>query len=259
MIDTLNFRFLETRYDPGKRIVEHTHPEPNLELVFAGGYREHGYTSNLTVGTHTVVIRPPAGTHTIQVFSETTVCLKIEPKRCWLLKDEYGAIFANHRILNSSHLKGVVRHINTLWQAALETKSLAHHLELEASVIGLLAQVIRKRDRKAGRRWIEEVRHAVLTEPFRGWSIQALASLVERHPVHLERTFRQYFKESVGQFVRRVRLERCRDYVWDGHMSLGELAHLAGFSDQSHFTRAYKNAFGVAPSKDRGNSNTMML
>jgi AraC-like DNA-binding protein len=50
------------------------------------------------------------------------------------------------------------------------------------------------------------------------------------------------------------RLERCRMALADArqtHRSVGEIAYAWGFSDQSHFTRRFKAAYGCSPSDFR--------
>ncbi len=63
---------------------------------------------------------------------------------------------------------------------------------------------------------------------------------------HLHRLFRQA-GVSFGNFVRRRRLERCRDDLSDPRfdgLPLTEIAYRWGFSDSSHFSRCFPSAFG---------------
>jgi AraC-like DNA-binding protein len=59
---------------------------------------------------------------------------------------------------------------------------------------------------------------------------------------------------SVGQVVRDVRLERCRDDLQDARksrLSIGEIAHRHGFRSQAHFTTAFAAKFGCPPGEIR--------
>jgi AraC family transcriptional activator of tynA and feaB len=50
------------------------------------------------------------------------------------------------------------------------------------------------------------------------------------------------------------RLERCRTALADArqaHRSVSEIAYAWGFSDQSHFTRRFRAAYGCSPSDFR--------
>ena len=55
---------------------------------------------------------------------------------------------------------------------------------------------------------------------------------------------------SLERLIVSRRLERCRRALEDpaqAHRSIGEIAYAWGFSDQSHFTRRFKAAFGSTP------------
>lgn len=68
---------------------------------------------------------------------------------------------------------------------------------------------------------------------------------------HLDRLFARYVRKTPGLYYRDIRLDRARGLVTQTNMSMSEIAYASGFSSQVHFSRAYKNRFGLAPSKDR--------
>lgn len=63
----------------------------------------------------------------------------------------------------------------------------------------------------------------------------------------LARQFRAQIGTSPYRYSLMRRLERVRDRI--GNRPIVELALEAGFSDQAHFTRAFKAAFGVTPAR----------
>ena len=50
-----------------------------------------------------------------------------------------------------------------------------------------------------------------------------------------------------GEYLRRCRLERARRLMQRSAAPLAEIAAAAGFSDQSHFSNAFRKIFGVSP------------
>jgi AraC family transcriptional regulator, positive regulator of tynA and feaB len=59
---------------------------------------------------------------------------------------------------------------------------------------------------------------------------------------------------SLKRFILSRRLSRCRHAFEDpnqDHRTLGEIAQGWGFSDMTHFTRRFKEAYGVRPSEYR--------
>jgi AraC family carnitine catabolism transcriptional activator len=68
---------------------------------------------------------------------------------------------------------------------------------------------------------------------------------------HLDRLFARHVRKTPALYYRDIRLDRARGLVTQTNMSMSEIAYASGFSSQVHFSRAYKDRFGVAPSKDR--------
>lgn len=63
----------------------------------------------------------------------------------------------------------------------------------------------------------------------------------------LQRKFRDYFGESVFEFVRNARLERARDALIRDQVSVSEAASLAGYSSAAAFSTAFKTRFHCVP------------
>ncbi|PTE10664.1 AraC family transcriptional regulator [Mesorhizobium helmanticense] len=64
----------------------------------------------------------------------------------------------------------------------------------------------------------------------------------------LSRHFRATFSTSPHRFLLMRRLQRARRMI-EANEPLAEIAIAAGFSDQSHFIRHFKKAFGVTPGR----------
>ena len=64
----------------------------------------------------------------------------------------------------------------------------------------------------------------------------------------LSRHFRAQFATSPHRFLIMRRLQRARGLMEQG-LPLAEVAVAAGFADQSHLNRHFKNAFGVTPGR----------
>ncbi|MEM1298487.1 MAG: AraC family transcriptional regulator [Pseudomonadota bacterium] len=80
-----------------------------------------------------------------------------------------------------------------------------------------------------------------------------LKSLADKGGVHVNqviRDFRQVYGLTPGEFLRMKRLEHAKQILGEGS-SLTEAAMDAGFSDQSHFSRMFRKAYGMTPSAYR--------
>jgi AraC family carnitine catabolism transcriptional activator len=67
----------------------------------------------------------------------------------------------------------------------------------------------------------------------------------------LDRLFAQFVRKSPVLYYRDIRLDRARSLVTQTDMRLSEIAVASGFASQAHFSRAYRERFGLAPRTDR--------
>ena len=85
---------------------------------------------------------------------------------------------------------------------------------------------------------------ARLAEPCR---IDQLARAVNMSPSYLTRLFREQTGRSPASFVRELRLCRAYELVQTTFLSIKEVMAAVGWNDPSHFSRAFKQRFGVSP------------
>lgn len=99
--------------------------------------------------------------------------------------------------------------------------------------------------------WLERVKNILeqrFAEPYKLSEIAAEAGV---HPVHLAREFRKHYGSSVGEYLRKVRIEyACRELM-GSNVAVANIASAAGFADQSHFSRTFKRLRGMTPGRYR--------
>ncbi|WP_069660465.1 chromate resistance protein ChrB domain-containing protein [Arcticibacter eurypsychrophilus] len=75
------------------------------------------------------------------------------------------------------------------------------------------------------------------------------------NPTYVSREFSKYFNNlSFGEYIRKLRIDKAIVFIETSAYSLSEIAYLTGFSDQSHFTRIFKQAKGITPSEYKKNT-----
>jgi AraC-like DNA-binding protein len=79
-------------------------------------------------------------------------------------------------------------------------------------------------------------------------SIKDLASLCNLSPFHLIRVFREYIGVPPHIYLKQVRIKRAKALLAKG-FSMAFVAHEAGFTDQSHFSKQFKQITGITPNK----------
>ena len=83
-------------------------------------------------------------------------------------------------------------------------------------------------------------------------TVSDMASAVHFSMYHFHRLFGRTFGESAGDYIQRARLERAATLMrTEPHRELARIATDTGFAFQSSLTRAFKNRFGVSPTRWR--------
>jgi AraC-type DNA-binding domain-containing proteins len=78
-----------------------------------------------------------------------------------------------------------------------------------------------------------------------------LSAVARRSAAHFARSFKHTFGESPHAYVMRRRLEKVCHLMMTSSDSLSQIALSAGFSDQSHLCKRFKQALGQSPSNWR--------
>src|ERR1700748_2679046 len=81
--------------------------------------------------------------------------------------------------------------------------------------------------------------------------IRDLSAVARRSKAHFSRKFKLAVGESPHAYVGRRRLERACHLMITSAASLSEIALSAGFSDQAHLCRLFRQAFGQSPASWR--------
>jgi len=81
--------------------------------------------------------------------------------------------------------------------------------------------------------------------------LRVLAQNASVHPSHLARAFHRFKGRPIGDYVTGLRVQYAARQIAEGKTSLREIAADAGFADQSHMTRLFKEFTGMAPAEYR--------
>ena len=97
---------------------------------------------------------------------------------------------------------------------------------------------------------VRMVRHIVenITDPL---SAEDIAKVVGLHPNYATNLFTKVMHISVQKFVTRMRLIRARSLLFDGSLSIANVAFQAGFVSQTQFYEHFRKAYGMTPSQMR--------
>jgi len=242
------FELSERVYPPGFRTPKHTHKRALFCFVMAGNYTEVYGARTRECKSSTLLYHPPEELHAEHFHDSGGRSFIIEIEPDWLKRLRDQGIVAEP----AAEFKGGVAEFvaRRLYKELLERDGVSD-LIIEGLMMELVGETTRggyRLDVNHPPRWLEQARemlHERFAEPLK---LADIARAVSVHPVHLAQTFHKSYQCTVGDYVRRLRIEcACRDLA-ESELTLAEIALSAGFCDQSHFTRTFKRIIGVAPS-----------
>ncbi|MGN7358997.1 AraC family transcriptional regulator [Paenibacillus sp. SAF-054] len=93
---------------------------------------------------------------------------------------------------------------------------------------------------------------AYIRERFReDMSLEDVAEHVHLNPYYFSKVFKQQTGETFIDYVTRLRIDRAKDMMKDGELSLKEVCYAVGYKDPNYFSRVFKKVTGVTPSEYR--------
>jgi len=107
---------------------------------------------------------------------------------------------------------------------------------------------------------INEVLFQIHLDTRRNFSVEELALHVAMSPFHFNRIFKEIVGESVHAYIKRLKLEHAANcLIFNPQMTITGAMQEVGFSSNASFSQAFKECFGVTPTKwreiDRANEH----
>ncbi|HEX6849152.1 MAG TPA: chromate resistance protein ChrB domain-containing protein [Chitinophagaceae bacterium] len=97
--------------------------------------------------------------------------------------------------------------------------------------------------------WVMELKQIMQDQVDTNLNLTQISKSLDINPSYLSREFSKHFNNlSFGEYMRKLRIEKAIELIHGNVYSLTEIAYLTGFSDQSHFTRIFKQHTGKNPS-----------
>jgi len=116
--------------------------------------------------------------------------------------------------------------------------------------------LLKETDKKKVPEWVKELKHIIQDQIDAQFTfdLRKISEELAINPSYLSREFSKYFDDlNFGEYIRKRRIEKAIDLMQQTDYSLTEIAYLTGFSDQSHFTRSFKQHTGKNPLSYRNN------
>jgi AraC family transcriptional regulator len=241
----------ETQYAPFSRLPEHSHSFAYFCFVLQGAYTENDGRKDRLCTPSTLIFHSPHEAHSNSFHKSGGRCFNIQIQSPLLSRvKDYSLKLNDSMSFNEFSISALGTKLYREFCAMDEVSPLA----IEGLILEIMAETARNSVKKSGNlkpRWVElakEILHSRFSENL---TINEIAELVGRHPVHLAREFRKHFHSTIGEYIRQLRVDFAFKKLSASNLSLTEIALDAGFSHQSHFSKTFKLVTGKTPSEYR--------
>lgn len=132
----------------------------------------------------------------------------------------------------------------------------AETLEAETLALTLVRRAVGERTAHAAgaspgrQKLVDRAKLVLSSDPARRWTLAEIAAKVGVSPVYLTQAFQQVEAVPLYRYQLRLRLARALDLL-DQYDDLTSLGLDLGFSSHSHFSAAFKQAYGRTPAEFR--------
>jgi len=238
------------RFPPLAKLPLHTHERATVAVILNGSFDGLMRHASHPCPASTLITEPSGEPHgnRFEGAGADVLTVQPDPGRLDLLEPLTGVLGeVNH--MRDPGVASVARRA----AGELRMPDTVAPFAIEGLVLELLALAARLRRTDAigaerrSPRWLSQAR-ALLHDQYREQlRLAEVADAVGVHPVHLARVFRLRYGTPVGAYVRGLRLSWAAGRLTDSQDAIAQIAQEAGFFDQSHFTRTFRQHFGLTP------------
>lgn len=241
----------ESRYGARLKQPRHNHELASFSFVLTGSYVENYERRAQERQPSAIIFHPPQESHSVDFKDETVQILNVQFnfKRLEDIR-EYTSILDSPSMCRTETISWLGNKIHQEF-CRMDAMSL---LAIEGLILEILVESTRDKMNQSeikAPRWLEQAKdflHAYFPGPI---TLEDIAQTAGVHPVHLTRVFRRTYGCTIGEYLRRLRVEFACRQISKTDSSFSEIAHAAGFSDQSHLNKTFKNIYGFTPSEYR--------
>ena len=242
-------------YSPNLRMNKHTHELVAFSFVIQGSYDEslgRDFTRACKQGV--LIFHPSDETHSVRFHNITTKIFRISVSFSWLEGFRHTSFALNQPAM--FEYESITSLAKKMYMEFCQPDRFSD-FAIEGLTLELFATMARglsdNRENKTPR-WLEKAREVLDENYSNETSLQTLAETVSVHPVHLARQFRKFYRTTVGDYVRQIRIEMASRQLSNTKQSISEIALSTGFYDQSHFSNVFRKHKGMTPAEFRSHN-----
>jgi AraC family transcriptional regulator len=240
----------ETLHPPDSRMPDHVHDTAGICMTLTGYGLEVIHGVRVITEPRGVLMRGPQILHSNQWGAGSHRSFTIELEENWLeTTRQFARLFEGHRYFPGGPVSALTLRIYRESRIKDSVASIiVEGLMLE--MLGLASRsLIKPPVQPPG--WLLQARDLLHGRFNDALNLIEIANAVGVHPTHLARTFKKHYRTTVGEYLRRLRLDWATRQLCETEDSIAQIAAGAGFYDQSHFSHLFKQHTGFTPAEFR--------
>ena len=245
-----DFILTESAFDPHSRLPRHAHENSYFCFGLQGVYTERCGSREVVCQPSALTFRASGQTHEAIIHGADTRVFMFEISSRWIEKLRADSLTLR---ITSEFCGGALPQLCARLSREFNKTDTAAKLAIEGLALELLAEAARQpyNGIRTAPPWLRQAREMIVEHFPETLKLAQIAAEVGVHPVYLATAFRQKFGVTIGEFVRKLRIEHACAELMKGDLPLTAIALQAGFVDQSHFSKVFKLYVGMPPRKYR--------
>ena len=243
------FEITDAYFPPDAELERHTHDRTVVAVTLEGTI-ESRLPGRVAIGRRDDVWTEPVGSpHANRVgpLGARVLVLQPDPSHEQVAGPCQPLLDGVHNFRDAA-----IAHVARTMLLELTASEDPDELMIEGLALQLVAAGTRRvRSQKDRTPWLARAMQRIHDDFRERITIAQLAEDVGLHPTYFARAFKTRTGVTVGRYVRWLRLEWAARQLRDSDVPIGLIALRARFTDQSHFTRAFRRFYGRTPARYR--------
>ena len=243
-----DFKLSELAYTSGQKLPQHSHEKSYFSFTLAGSYDEQYGRRTKRCRSLTLAFHPAGAAHSVTFGNSEARTFNVEIPPRWMKRfqefdlklDEPAYCQGGPAAWLAQRLYNEYLNLDP-WSA----------LVVEGLLLEIAAETTRSCKATGAAKvppWLNTAKQMVHDNLAQTLSLKEIAAAVNVNPVYLANSFRKHYGTTIGNYVRRLRVDFACRQILDTDHSLTQIAVNAGFFDQSHFSKTFKRFVGMPPS-----------
>lgn len=152
-------------------------------------------------------------------------------------------------VLKDSYDRRLLRLLQVLHTTYYESAAPSVCTNLADAILGLVRPMLSGMERTEHVRMLQNRIAESFTDP--DFSIREAMSRIPVNPDHLRRLFTKEMGQTPQQYLSHLRLDKAKRLLSEEHEKVAEVAYRCGYYDALYFSKVFRTATGIPPSRWR--------